>query len=175
MLKAVSRSLFSFSGRTDKNVWYVWLGVSAMGFWLLTWLCGVGRSPGPSAIQSGVVLLVGALLAVNWLAITVRRLHDSNHSGWWLLSFATVIGMIPLVYWLIIDGGTHGGNRFGEDPAKRQPKAGKVAAEPAVETPATTSSPDAVSDLKRLAKLRDEGVLTEVEFAAQKERLLKAV
>lgn len=49
-------------------------------------------------------------------AIAVRRLHDINHSGWWLL-----LGLIPIAGWIVIfvwfcTKGTRGSNRFGPDP-----------------------------------------------------------
>lgn len=34
------------------------------------------------------------------IAVSVRRLHDINRSGWWLLIIFTIIGLIPLIYWL---------------------------------------------------------------------------
>lgn len=50
------------------------------------------------------------------ITVSVRRLHDTDRSGWWLL-----LGLIPLlgtivllVFWCL--GGTPGWNRFGEDP-----------------------------------------------------------
>ncbi|MGY8752170.1 MAG: DUF805 domain-containing protein [Fidelibacterota bacterium] len=33
------------------------------------------------------------------LSVSVRRLHDINRSGWWLLIIFTLIGLIPLIYW----------------------------------------------------------------------------
>jgi uncharacterized membrane protein YhaH (DUF805 family) len=33
------------------------------------------------------------------LAVSIRRLHDVNRSGWWMLLSITVIGLIPLIYW----------------------------------------------------------------------------
>jgi len=33
------------------------------------------------------------------LAVSVRRLHDVNKSGWWILIGFTVIGIIPWIYW----------------------------------------------------------------------------
>ena len=35
------------------------------------------------------------------LAAGVRRLHDVNRSGWWLLIAFTIIGLIPLFIWLV--------------------------------------------------------------------------
>ena len=50
------------------------------------------------------------------IAVGIRRLHDIDKSGWWLL-----VGLIPLVgsIWLIVlfaTEGNTGENQFGEDP-----------------------------------------------------------
>jgi len=34
------------------------------------------------------------------IAAGCRRLHDVNKSGWWQLISLTVIGIIPLIFWL---------------------------------------------------------------------------
>jgi len=50
------------------------------------------------------------------LAIGVRRLHDTDRSGWWwLLSFIPLIGIIVLIVFWCFEG-TRGPNRFGPDP-----------------------------------------------------------
>ncbi len=49
----------------------------------------------------------------------VRRLHDTNRSGFFLLiSFIPFIGGLVLLFFLIPEG-TKGKNRFGPDPLKR--------------------------------------------------------
>ena len=55
----------------------------------------------------------------------VRRLHDTNRSGFFLLiSFIPIIGSFILLFFLI-PGGTKGKNRFGPDPLKRTVKKGQ--------------------------------------------------
>jgi uncharacterized membrane protein YhaH (DUF805 family) len=50
------------------------------------------------------------------LAVQMRRLHDTDRSGWWLLLwFVLVIGWIVLIVFYILPG-TRGANRFGESP-----------------------------------------------------------
>ena len=57
-----------------------------------------------------------------YLAVAVRRLHDINRSGWWLL----LMMPIPIVGWIVlliflVSRGTSGKNRFGGDPQKEKP------------------------------------------------------
>lgn len=50
------------------------------------------------------------------LAVAVRRLHDTDRSGWWLLlALVPVIGAIVLLVFALLEG-TRGANRFGSDP-----------------------------------------------------------
>lgn len=57
----------------------------------------------------------GLALVVPSLAVTVRRLHDTNRSGWFL-----ALGMIPLVnlivLYFMIEEGDAGTNDYGPDP-----------------------------------------------------------
>lgn len=81
------------------------------------------------AMGSGMMLLfsIGALywlaVLVPGLAVTVRRLHDRDMSGWWVLGF-WLLGLWPLIGWLVsiaftvilLLPGTPGFNKYGEDP-----------------------------------------------------------
>lgn len=85
-----------------------------------------GQMPSP-----GALFYVGAGLLGIWalasfipnIAVVIRRLHDRDMSGWWLLGYF-VAAMIPLLN--IVAGiamlvlmcleGTKGPNRFGPDP-----------------------------------------------------------
>ncbi|MWP62613.1 DUF805 domain-containing protein [Gilliamella sp. Pas-s25] len=56
-----------------------------------------------------------ALLLPN-LAVTVRRLHDTNKSGWWiLLQFIPYVGGIIILVLCMLDS-TPGSNQYGENP-----------------------------------------------------------
>jgi uncharacterized membrane protein YhaH (DUF805 family) len=61
--------------------------------------------------------LAWLVLLLPWLAVAVRRLHDRDRSGWWLLlHFVPVVGQIVLIVWFCLPG-TPGPNRFGPPPA----------------------------------------------------------
>ena len=77
-------------------------------------LAGLG-----SAAMGGV----GVLTCLFWLAmlipslaVGVRRLHDTDRSGWWLLiAFIPLIGAIVLIVFYLLDS-QPGDNRFGPNP-----------------------------------------------------------
>jgi uncharacterized membrane protein YhaH (DUF805 family) len=60
------------------------------------------------------VYVLGVLLPT--LGVSVRRLHDADRSGWWmLLGLGPVLGALALVVFFVMDG-TPGPNRFGPEP-----------------------------------------------------------
>jgi uncharacterized membrane protein YhaH (DUF805 family) len=76
---------------------------------------GLGRGFGGSGLGlfGG---LAGLAFVIPNLAVSMRRLHDLDRSGWWLL-----IGIIPLIGGIILfiwfcSRGTQGPNTYGEDP-----------------------------------------------------------
>ena len=86
----------------------------------------LARMPDLSGITIvGLVLLGIWMLAIliPSIAVTVRRLHDRDMSGWWYLGII-VASMIPVVGFiasiamlvLMVLPGTAGPNRFGNDP-----------------------------------------------------------
>ena len=74
-------------------------------------------------IANGTGTLVGNLFwlasLVPSLAVSVRRLHDIDRSGWCLLlAFVPFLGWFTLFIFYCLDG-TAGSNRFGADPLAR--------------------------------------------------------
>jgi uncharacterized membrane protein YhaH (DUF805 family) len=73
-----------------------------------------GTGPGPLALVGYLLLLV---LVWPALALQVKRWHDRDKSGWWvLISFVPFIGAL----WILIEcgfmDGTPGPNKFGPSP-----------------------------------------------------------
>jgi len=104
--------LFGFSGRAPRKVYWLYgvlgpLLVSAM----LEMLLGI------AGVRERRAEIVSTLLLV-WpcAAVTAKRCHDSDRSGWWVLLL--LIPLIGLLWSLIVNGlrrGTVGPNRFGAD------------------------------------------------------------
>jgi uncharacterized membrane protein YhaH (DUF805 family) len=65
-----------------------------------------------SSLQAIVFWLSILALIVPAIAVTVRRLHDVNRSGWWYWIVLTVVGVLVLVVWLC-EPGRAGDNKYG--------------------------------------------------------------
>ncbi len=66
---------------------------------------------------AGLLSMVYSLaVSLPYLAVSVRRLHDIDRGGWWLLiSLVPLIGALVLLVFAVQDG-TAGENRFGPNP-----------------------------------------------------------
>lgn len=76
-----------------------------------------------SSIGLGLFGLYALAAIIPNIAVTIRRLHDRDMSGWWylgfmLLSLIPLVGFIASIAFLVIMilPGTDGPNRFGPDP-----------------------------------------------------------
>ena len=104
-----------FSGRAPRaEYWWFYLMV-IIGYFvasILDSVVGTGGMMGSFGVLTMIVML-GLLLPS--IAAGVRRLHDTDRSGWWLLiAIIPLIGLV-LIYFLVLEG-TKGDNRFGADP-----------------------------------------------------------
>ena len=62
-----------------------------------------------------VIFVVYLLFFIVGLALAVRRLHDTDKSGWWyFISFVPFGGLVLLIFFIM--GGTPGPNRYGPMP-----------------------------------------------------------
>jgi uncharacterized membrane protein YhaH (DUF805 family) len=98
-----------FSGRSRrKEYWMFVLGyfLTLIVATILDGILGLSGMIGPYGIFASIVILA---VIVPSIAVGVRRMHDTDHSGWWLL-----VPIVNLIFSLT--EGTSGPNRFGEDP-----------------------------------------------------------
>ena len=106
----VLKQYVGFSGRAQR-----------MEFWmynLINFLILIGIAIIEAIIGTGgIIYFIYALgVFLPGLAVAVRRLHDTNHSGWWLLiSLVPVIGIIILIVFWVQDSHP-GANDFGPNP-----------------------------------------------------------
>src|SRR5690242_13236538 len=161
---------FGFSGRINRGKYWlalvIWIliWIVAIGAFLLWWLAIFDRNlqdgslPSPDDFDAfwrmvrdyGVLsLIIFVFVIVSWvsaLAIGVKRLHDRDRSGWWIVLFyfgpallqaaqnsaesgtlASILlglGAFAVSIWALVEfgflRGTRGPNRFGADPLARE-------------------------------------------------------
>lgn len=66
-------------------------------------------------VEPVLFMLYGLVSLVPSLALSFRRLHDTNRSAWWLLLNVVPFGGIVLIIFYCLEGDS-GQNRFGPDP-----------------------------------------------------------
>jgi len=54
----------------------------------------------------------GILILPN-LSLGIRRLHDINKSGRWMLLLFTIVGITPMFYWMYFKEGNQSDNNYG--------------------------------------------------------------
>ena len=103
----------TFSGRARRKEFWLfylaWLILAVIAF-------GIDMVIGSRVVEMGFVGIVNAALVCPYLAVSVRRLHDTNKKAWWLLMY-----LIPVIGWIWLTvlfcfKGMEGENRFGPDP-----------------------------------------------------------
>jgi len=118
------RRYFEFGGRSRRKEYWMFallfLIVYVIAMLLSVAVGGSMDGSGGGGIMAGLVgLLLGVFLIGSFipsLAVAIRRLHDTDRSGWWLLiGLVPIVGAFILLYFYVIEG-TRGPNRFGPDP-----------------------------------------------------------
>ena len=101
----------TFGGRARRSeYWYFVLFFTVVSY--------VALGAGTALFDMGIGLVLYYYIVVLGLALPltaclVRRLHDTNRSGWWYWIILTGIGAIPLFIWLCMKG-TPGDNNYGK-------------------------------------------------------------
>jgi len=112
----VLRKYTVFSGRSRRREYWFFVLFNTLIMFTLTY---IDMSMGTASADMGGGLLSGIYalaVLIPSIAVTVRRLHDTDRSGWWIL-----IILVPLIgfFWLLILtvlDSQPGDNRFGPNP-----------------------------------------------------------
>ena len=107
------RRFADFTGRSRRSAFWLFYLFVLVGMWLATWadvVLGLGGSiqrywmtsgwsyyAGTQAQGGWLTLLFALAMLIPSLAVAVRRLHDGNRSGWWLL-----LSFVPMLGWLVL-------------------------------------------------------------------------
>lgn len=110
----------TFSGRSSRSAYWWW--------YLFCIIALIVAYAIDMAIGSGGVIyaLVAIALLLPNLAVTVRRLHDTGRSGWWILiGLIPIVGGIVLLVFMLL--GSEPPNKWGNGPDQQPTGASAIA------------------------------------------------
>jgi uncharacterized membrane protein YhaH (DUF805 family) len=152
--------LFGFSGRINRAKYWLaavfWTVVFILLVGIILVIIGRGSSDFSgddigaviASLGLGILLFVVVLIPmlVSWLAVGIKRLHDRDRSGWWIVLFYFVPAVLDgigrssqsdiialvlslagfgIAIWGLVElgflRGTVGPNRYGPDPLSVEP------------------------------------------------------
>ncbi|MGE0109349.1 MAG: DUF805 domain-containing protein [Bdellovibrionales bacterium] len=101
-----------FEGRASRREFWTLSLITAAITFAINILSSVLHAP--ALLLLSLLVILGTFIPL--LAVSIRRLHDTDRSGWWLLTnmIPFIGGIILLIFYLL--PGTEGPNRFGPDP-----------------------------------------------------------
>ena len=114
---SVLKNWKNFSGRASRSeFWYfvlasAILGAIVGGIELATGLISI-ENPNATGPLSSILNL---LLAIPSISVTSRRLQDYGYSGWWQISYITVIGIFVVLIWCMLPA-KEDENDWGKNP-----------------------------------------------------------
>ena len=87
---------FDFDNRSSRKEFWCWQVFRILMFLSLTFLESLGLK--------GILFISNFIFLIPELSVSVRRLHDINKSGWWVMLSITIIGILPLLYFYSLKG-----------------------------------------------------------------------
>jgi len=115
-VRSVFNNYATFTSRAARSEYWWWVLFTVLVSLVLAVVDSMlfGTRGGGSIGILGAIFSLGTLIPS--IAVGVRRLHDMDKSGWWLLIvLVPVVGALLLLYWFV-QRGTVGPNQFGPDP-----------------------------------------------------------
>ena len=99
-----------FNGRSRRKEYWMFFLINIIIAIVLGFIEGIMGGPGIiSSLYSLAVLLPE-------IGVSIRRLHDTNRSGWWLfICLVPIIGVIILIVYMVQDS-QPGENQYGQNP-----------------------------------------------------------
>lgn len=115
-IDVIKNKYATFEGRARrKEYWYFVLMniIILFGLSFIDGLTGTFNTDAGMGVLSGIYTLA---ILIPSIAVSIRRLHDSNLSGWWiLLVFIPIFGAITLIILYVRDS-TPEENKYGPNP-----------------------------------------------------------
>lgn len=124
-IQSCFRQYVGFTGRARRSE-YWWFALFGLIVSIVANLIDATIGTMSDTMNVGVVgTIAGLALLLPSLAVAIRRLHDTSHTGWWIL-----IGLIPVAGWIVLLvfylQDSHPDNKYGASPKAGAPATGPV-------------------------------------------------
>ena len=111
--RGIKEKFFTYKGRLDRKTYIIrgfyLTAVNAIIWFLMLLILTICKASGDSLLLPFLTMLVLGLM------LGIRRLHDLDKSGWYILISIVPIVNFYILYLLLVKEGTHGTNRFGSE------------------------------------------------------------
>ncbi|MCW8329734.1 DUF805 domain-containing protein [Photobacterium sp. SDRW27] len=110
-----------FKGRARRQeYWYFFLFNVIISI-ALAFIDSAMGNPGAGEGAGILGTIYSLAILIPSIAVGVRRLHDTDRSGWWmLLGIIPLIGALVLIYFFVLDSAP-GSNEYGPNPKEGGP------------------------------------------------------
>lgn len=118
------RRYFDFRGRAPRREYWLWQLFCLLSLFVPLLLLGMlVNGLGEAHVATDICVLAMQFywlaLIIPSLSVAVRRLHDSDMAGWWMLILIVPFGVLVLLIFCLLRG-TEGMNAHGPDPRPRR-------------------------------------------------------
>ena len=165
-LYAMRRSPRDMGRSCRSEFWYL-----NLFFWIFSIIAGFADDAFFRDEHEYIGIAVTLIHLIPFVAVSIRRMHDINRTGWWQL-------LPPVLLLFACFRGTPGPNRFGPQPRSAAEPSASKPSHNLTSTPQTAppnrgnDSADVIAEIERLTALRASGGLSEAEFEVMKARAL---
>jgi len=114
------KKIFTAKGRSSRREYIIKFLLTTFIFVFASYV--MDEIQNPNLINTIFVLSLCSLMTtilIQYFPLAIRRLHDLNASGWYVLLTFVPFGQF-LILWLMFKEGTQGSNKYGEEPKYRE-------------------------------------------------------
>lgn len=116
MYDLLLKKIFTSKGRSSRKE-YFYKFIISLGFFILTSYT-VEKCVEDNlftVIYTTSICIIITIVIIQYFPLCIRRLHDLNTSGWYVLLTFAPFGQL-LIFWLMFKKGTDGDNKYGSPP-----------------------------------------------------------
>tara|TARA_B100000965_G_C19487664_1_gene711519 strand:- start:126 stop:503 length:378 start_codon:yes stop_codon:yes gene_type:complete len=113
---SVLKNWKNFHGRASRSeFWYFVLASFLLGIIVFLFELSVGIVDIESGNRGILSIALELFLAIPYISVTSRRIQDRGYSGWWQLSYLTIIGIFVILIWCMLPA-KEDENKWGRNP-----------------------------------------------------------